>query len=142
MKLFFISFFVLIFFSVGFVESSQGDLPKDHPSLAEVSLQFQLRNSEGVLIAYFEPTLMYIINLAMVHENLDTQDNKTVISIEQNNFEVIQYQEYGTLSGTNQYSSYNMVYKGEHILAMRHDGYLSQPGDYWIASWKIIRPLS
>jgi len=53
--------------------------PSEHPSLPEVSLQLQLRNSEGQLITYIEPTTMYIINIFLIHEFLDTVKNKTII---------------------------------------------------------------
>ena len=52
-----------------------------HSSLIEVSLQIQVRDSEGRLVAYFEPNLMYIQNLAKLHERLDAIENKEKILI-------------------------------------------------------------
>jgi len=134
---------VIVFFSliVGFVNVTQGALPRDHPSLEEVSLQYQLRDSEGMLVAYYEPTLMYINDINLVHEYLDTKENKTTILKEGKNFELIEWKESGYISNVNQYSSYNMNYKKTWVLALRHDGYLSQPGDTYLVSWKVIRPL-
>ena len=134
---------VIVFFSlmVGFFNVTQGALPRDHSSLEEVSLQYQIRDSEGMLIVYYEPTLMYITNINLVHEYLDTKENTTKIFKEGKYFELFEWKESGRFSHTNQYSSYNMWYKGTSVLALRHDGYLSQPGDTYLVSWKVIRPL-
>ena len=130
----------LIIFCFTLVETSYGALPTDHPSLTEVNLQYVLRNSEGQLIGYYEPTLMYIINLDLVHENLDTK-NKTIIERDGKSFEKIQYEERGILRVYAQYSSYDMIYKGSIALAMRHDGYLGEPGDSFNIIWTIVRPV-
>lgn len=87
---------VLVFLVfLGFVEENsyaQRIAPREHPSLPLVSLQLQLRNTDGQLVAYVEPTVMYIRNLAMVHEYLDTIDNKTPITINGKSYELIQFQ--------------------------------------------------
>ena len=54
---------------------------RSHPSLIEVSLQMLVRDSEGHLVAYFEPNLMYILNLPKLHERLDAIENKEKILI-------------------------------------------------------------
>jgi len=130
----------LIIFCFTLVGTSYGALPNDHPSLTEVSLQYEVRNSDGALIIYYEPTLMYIIDLALVHENLDTK-NKTIIERDGMSFEQIQYEEGGILREYAQYSSYDMIYQGKTALAMRHDGYLGEPGDSINAVWTIVRPV-
>ena len=76
MKITLIVFTLLVIFISNFIGTSDGALPRDHPSLAEVSLQYVVRNSDGGLVGYFEPTLMYILDLAMIHENLDSKENK------------------------------------------------------------------
>jgi len=74
-----IQIFLLIFILIlGFnlVNDSYGQqeiAPSEDPSLPEVSLQMELRNSEGQLVTYIEPTTLYIINIYMVHEFLDTK---------------------------------------------------------------------
>jgi len=130
----------LIFFCSIVIENSYSELPRDHPSLTEVSLQYEVRNSEGQLIAYFEPTLMYIIDLPLVHENLDSKENKSIIVRDGMSFEMIQYKELGILSTYGQYSSFDMIYQGKTALAMRHDGYLGEPGDSFNVVWTILRP--
>ena len=73
----------LLVFVVGFalVGESYGQTdvaPQEDPSLPEVSLQLQLRNSDGQLVTYIEPTTMYISNIKWVHEFLDTKENKII----------------------------------------------------------------
>ena len=117
---------------------------RSHPSLIEVSLQIQVRDSEGRLVAYFEPNLMYIINLAKLHERLDEVEDKEKILINGVEHELIEIHQVGYHTGKyrDQIASFNMFYQGESVLAYRHDGYLREPGDIWIADWKIIRTIS
>ncbi len=132
--------FAVIFIS-NFIVTSYAALPRDHPSLKEVSLQYMVRNTDGVLVAYFEPTLMYIIDLALVHEHLDLQENKSIIVRDGQSYELIQYEERGIISEYGQYASYDMRFNGKSVLAMRHDGYLGEPGDSYNVIWTIVRPI-
>jgi hypothetical protein len=139
-----IEIFVL-FFVVGFalIDNSFGQgvvYPQEDPSLLEVSLQLQLRNSDGQLVTYIEPTTMYISNIKMVHEFLDTKENK-IIEKDGEMFEVIQYKQTFQLDDTAQYPTYGMSYKGDFPLLFRHDAYLSAPGDTLDVFWKIVRTI-
>jgi len=142
-----IQIFLLIFvFALGFVlvDNSYGQesaAPNEDPSLPLVSLQLQLRNSEGQLITYIEPTTMLIPNIFMVHEFLDTIENKTIIEKDGQKFELIQYESTARFSTTKQIATYGMVYNGMFPLLFRHDGYLTSPGDTLDVSWKIIRTI-
>jgi len=117
---------------------------RSHPSLIEVSLQIQVRDSEGRLVAYFEPNLMYIQNLAKLHERLDLVENKQNILINGVEHELIKLHQvgYNTDKRRDQIASFNLFYQDESVLAYRHDGYLRDPGDVWITDWKIIRTIS
>jgi len=114
--------------------------PSEHPSLPLVSLQLQLRNSEGQLVTYIEPTTMFIRNITWVHEFLDTKD-KEIIEINGEKFEVIQYEGKASFSNTRQIAGYGMVYKGTHVILFRLDGFIATPGDTLDISWKIIRTI-
>ena len=114
--------------------------PQEDPSLPEVSLQLQLRNSDGQLVTYIEPTTMYISNIKMVHEFLDTKENK-IIEKDGETFEVIQYKQTFRFDDTAQYATYGMWYKGDFPLLFRHDGYLTAPGDTLDVFWKITRTI-
>ena len=114
---------------------------QEDPSLVEVSLKLQLRNSDGQLITYIEPTTMYIRNIGMVHEYLDTKENKKIIEKNGEAFEVIEYEQIFRFSETKQIATLGMVYKDTFVLSFRHDGYLTAPGDTLDASWKIIRTI-
>ena len=137
--------FLLIFvLSITLVDESyaQGQVhPQEDPSLYEVSLQLQLRNSDGQLITYIEPTTMYIANIEMIHEFLDTKENKKIIEKDGETFEVIQYEQIFRFSETKQIATLGMVYKDTFVLTFRHDGYLTASGDTLDASWKITRTI-
>jgi len=114
---------------------------QEDPSLYEVSLQLHLRNSEGQLITYIEPTTMYIRNIKLVHEYLDTKENKKFIEKDGITLESIQYEQIFRFSETKQIATLGMVYKDTFVLSFRHDGYLTAPGDTLDASWKIVRTI-
>lgn len=141
-----IQIFLLVFiFIFGFtlIDNSYGQrdtAQREDPSLPQVSLQLQLRNSEGQLVTYLEPTVMYITNIAMVHEFLDTKDKK-IIEKNGEKFELIQYDSKEFFTTTKQIATYGMVYKETHVLIFRHDGYIATPGDTLDISWKIIRTI-
>jgi len=117
---------------------------RSHPSLIEVSLQLQIRDSEGHLVAYFEPNLLYIINLEKLHERLDGIENKEKILIDGVEHELIKLRQVSSNPAIQrvQIASFNLYNQGEPVLAYRHDGYLKEPSDYWITDWKIIRTIS
>jgi len=132
--------FILGFTLIDNSYGQRGIAPREDPSLPEVSLQLQLRNSEGQLVTYIEPTTMYILNLYLVHEFLDTK-NKTIIEKNGEMFELIQYDQKAFFSKTKQIASYGMVYKDFYVIIFRHDAYLTSPGDTLYVSWKIIRTI-
>jgi len=136
----------LLIFVVGFalVDESYAQTqsaPNEDPSLHEVSLQLQLRNSEGQLITYIDPSTMYVKDIKMVHEFLDTKENKKIIEKDGETFEVIQYEQIFRFSETKQIATLGMVYKDSFILLFRIDGFLTAPGDTLDASWKITRTI-
>jgi len=137
--------FLLIFvISITLVDESYAQrqvYPQEDPSLYEVSLQLQLRNSEGQLITHIEPSTMYIANIKLVHEYLDTKENKKFIEKDGITLEVIQYEQIFRFSETKQIATVGMVYKNTFVLMFRLDGFLTAPGDTLDASWKIIRTI-
>jgi len=139
--LIFLLIFVISITLVGESYAQRESAPQEDPSLYEVSLQLQLRNSEGQLITYIEPTTMYILNLKMVHEFLDTKENKKFIEKDGETLEVIQYEQIFRFSETKQIATLGMWYKNDFILLFRHDGYLTASGDTLDASWKITRTI-
>ena len=118
---------------------AQEPYPQEDPSLYEVTLQLQLRDSEGQLITYIEPTTKYIANINMVHQFLDTKENKIVIEKEGKMFEEIRYEQTFGFSETKQIATVGMWYEGNFVLLFRTDGFLTSPGDTLDAYWKIVR---
>ncbi len=139
--LIFLLIFVISITLVGESYGQKGPAPQEDPSLPEVSIQLHLRNSDGQLVTYIEPTTMYIINLKRVHEFLDTKENTKIIEKDGEMFEVIQYEATNRFYKTAQYATYGMVYKDFFPLLFRHDAYLSAPGDTLDVSWKITRTI-
>ena len=139
--LIFLLIFVISITLVGESYAQRQAAPQEDPSLVEVSLQLQLRNSEGQLITYIEPTTMYISNIKLVHEYLDTKENKKFIEKDGETLELIQYLQPARFSSTKQIATQGMIYKGTFVLLFRHDGYITQPGDTLLASWKILRTI-
>ena len=115
--------------------------PQADPSLYDVSLQLQLRNSEVQLITYIEPTIMFISNIKLVHEYLDGKENKKIIEKDGEKLELIQYEQIFRFSETKQIATLGMVYKDTFVLTFRHDAYLTSPGDTLDAFWKITRTI-
>ena len=144
MKILLVFLFAVIFFVIGEIDESFAEKHiaiQEHPSLPEISLQLQLRNSEGQLVTYLEPTTKYLRNVYLIHQFLDTKENKTTIVKDGETFEVIQYQQKAKFYSTKQIATYGMVYKNIFVLLFRHDGYLTSPGDTLDISWKITRTI-
>ncbi len=139
--LIFLLIFVISITLVGESYAQRQASPQDDPSLYEVSLQLHLRNSEGQLITYIEPTTMYIANIKLVHEYLDTKENKKFIEKDGITLESVQYEQIFRFSETKQIATLGMWYKDTFVLLFRHDGYLTASGDTLDAFWKITRTI-
>ena len=136
MKFLIISLIILFSSSVGFVGVAQGGIINDEPSLAEASIQIQLRDSEGRLVAYYEPTRTWL-DPKLVHEYLDTKENKSTILKDGKNLEVIKWEQSKSYSGNILKIAY-----GDWTLSTYTNGFISEPGDTITESWKVIRPLN
>ena len=135
-------FLLVLVVAFSLVDNSYGQAyPQEDPSLYDVSLQLQLRNSDGQLITYIEPTTMYISNIKLVHEFLDTKENKKIIEKGGEILEVIQYEQIFRFSETRQIATLQMWYKNDSVLSFRLDGFLTAPGDTLDAFWKITRTI-
>jgi len=144
MKIFLVLLVTAIFFVIGEIDESFAEKHsaiQEHPSLPEISLQLQLRNSEGQLVTYLEPTTKYLRNVYLIHQFLDTKENKTIIQKDGKLFEEIQYQQKASFTTKKQIATYGMVHDGIFVLVFRHDGYLTSPGDTLDVSWKIVRTI-
>ena len=122
---------------------AQNVAPREHPSLHEVSLQLVVRNSDGQIVAYVEPTVMYIRNIVGVHEYLDKVPDKSIIIQQGKRMELIQFEGKVKFDKVGQMATYGLLHpingKKEFVLLFRHDAYIAAPGDTLTAHWKIIR---
>ncbi len=139
MKFLIISLIILFSLSVGFVGVTQG-IPWDDPSLLEVSLQVQLRDSEGQLLAYYEPTRSWV-NPPFVHKYLDTKENKEIIEKDGKKYEVFELEQTLTYRG-NQLAYGFVLPQGDRVQVAYVDAFLSEPGDVAFQTWKVVRLLN
>jgi len=136
----------LLIFVLGFalLEDSfgqRGTAPQEDSSLPEVSLQMLLRNSDGKVVTYIEPTTMYITYKKLVHEYLDAKENKKIIQKDGEMFEEIQWESTTKFKKSKQIATYGIWYEDKFVLVFRHDAYVSSPGDTLSLSWKIVRTI-
>ncbi len=113
--------------------------PREDPSLPEIHLQLVLRNSEGQLVSYVETDFVYIRNLYLTHEFLDSVDNKITVIRDGKTYEQIQFQKTGYFTSVGQKTAYQLHYKNIAVLLLMHDAYIASPGDELTISWKIVR---
>ena len=143
MKFLIISLIILLSFSVGFVGVVQGQNLDKYPSLVEVSLQIQLRDSDGLLVAYYEPiNRISALDIALVHEILDTKENKSIISKDGRNLEVIMWEQSESYRGGELETAFGFSKGGDLAVIAYSDGYLTEPGDTSSKFWKLVRPVS
>jgi len=138
MKFLIVSLFILFSLSVGFVGVTQG-IPWDDPSLLEVSLQVQLRDSEGQLLAYYEPTRIWV-DPKVIHEYMDKQENKSIILKDGKKYEVFELEQTLTYRG-NQLATGFVLSQSDRVQNAYSDAFLSEPGDVAFQSWKVVRLL-
>jgi len=137
MKFLIISLFILFFLSVGFVDVTEGIFWKEVSSLVEITAQIQFRDSEGRLVAYYEPT-QHWVDPKLVHEYLDRKENKSIILKDGKNFEVITWEQ---SKSHNRGNELNTAFGGGGISTF-FNGFIPEPGDTSTASWTVVRPLN
>ena len=140
MKFLIISLIILFSLSVGFVGVTHG-IPWDDPSLLELSLQVQLRDSEGQLLAYYEPTRAWV-NPKVIHEYVDTKENKSIILKDGKNLEVFEWEQTITYRGNELATGFAIYKDGKLINTSFSDAFLPEPGDVAFQSWKVVRLLN
>ena len=115
--------------------------PLSDPSIPEITVQIQIRNSDGVLVAYIEPTIFYHSNMFLMHKYLDLQQNKKTVIIDGKSFEQIELEFNYVDRGSGQRASYSLLQDGISFMTTRYNGFIGEPGDLQTISWKIIRTI-
>ncbi len=134
---------IILSFSVGFVGVAHGGiLVKDDPSFVEISLQIQLRDSDGQLVAYYEPTRIWVANSKLTHEYLDIKENKSIISKDGRNLEVITWEQSESYRGGELETAFGFYKDGDLAIVDFSDGFLAEPGDTSSQFWTVVRPVS
>jgi len=133
---------IILSFSVGFVGVTQGAILKDEPSFVEITLQIQLRDSGGQLVAYYEPTRIWVVDSKLTHEYLDTKENKSIISKDGRNLEVIMWEQSESYRGGDYETAFGFYKDGDLAIVDFSDGFLAEPGDTSSQFWTVVRPVS
>ena len=136
MKFLIISFIILFTLSVGFVGVTQGVLWNDDTGIVEITIQIQLRDSEGRLVAYYEPTQTWV-HPEIVDEHLDTKENKSIILKDGKNFEVIKWEISKSYSGNKLKTGYGIA-----GFSAYSNGFIAETGYTTTESWKVVRSLN
>lgn len=113
--------------------------PTSHTSIPEIHMQVSVRNANGDLIAYFEPTLWYIADIDGLHDSLDTKAKKSLLHKGGKQYEKIKFVETFVIYDTRQVTSEPIYYNGREVLMPRHDGIIAEPGYQIDVSWNILR---
>ena len=148
MKILIIFLFLVGFVGTFFLADSHAQVknlaPLTDTSLPEIVLQIEVRNSDGVLVSYIEPSMFYLRNIFLIHDYLDqkSEDKKTIVTINGKKYEEIEWRyKTKTMESWNQQSGYQIGHKGFGIISARLNGSISQEGDVVKAYWKITRPI-
>ena len=145
MKIPIILLIFVMFFGTFFIDDSNAligpSAPREDPSIPEVRLQIQIRNSEGVLVNYIEPSIFYFTNMYLLHQHLNEKEDKTIIIIDGKSYEQIKFEYNFFESSGGQRASYSLWEDGFSVLTSRFNGYLSEPGDTMKATWTITRTI-
>ena len=135
--------FVMVFGTVFYANSNAilgPAAPMSDPSLPQILVQIEIRNSDGVLVNYIEPTVFYITNLYLVHKYLDERESNIII-IDGKNYEQFEL-EFNYVDRTrSQKASISLWQDGHGVLTTRYDGFIGNPGDLQTVTWKITRAI-
>ena len=115
--------------------------PLSDPSIPEITVQIQVRNSDGVLVTYIEPTIFYHSNMYLMHKYLDLQENKKTVIIDGKSYEQIELEFNHVDHNGGQRASYSLWQDGIGFMTVRYNGFIGEPGDLQKISWKIIRAI-
>ena len=145
MKIPIILLIFVMFFGTFFIDDSNAligpSAPREDPSIPEVRLQIVIRNSEGMLVNYIEPSIFYFTNVYLLHQHLNEKEDKTIITIDGKNYEQIKFEYHYIDRADGQRASYSLWEDGFSVLTSRFNGYLSEPGDTMDAIWTITRTI-
>ena len=145
MKILIIIFIFVIGFGAFFYANSNAILgpaaPLSDPSLPEVLVQIQVRNSDGVLVAYIEPTVCYHSNVYLIHKRLNGLEAKTTFMIDGKSYEQFELEMNHVDRYRGQRASYSLWQDGFGVLNCRYDGFIGEVGDLQTVSWRITRTI-
>ncbi len=78
----------------------------------------------------------------LAHEYLDLKENKSIISKDGRNLEVIAWEQSEFYRGGELETAFGFHKDGDLAIVDFFDGFLTEPGDTSYKFWKIVRPVS
>lgn len=133
---------LLFIISLGVGSSYAQSSPDQEVSKYNVYLTLVIRDSNGHLLAYIEPTIKYMYAPKLFINYVNSKP-KSMVDIDGKEFEQIQFSERATFSVTHVMATYLMYMPtGVPLLDTVHDGYPVVPGDTITAYWTILKPAA
>ncbi|MGI0027445.1 MAG: hypothetical protein ACREAD_06345 [Nitrosopumilaceae archaeon] len=111
--------------------------PSSDPSLPQISLILIVRDSNGNLVNYLEPSVIYIRNLSAVHDFINSS-NYTTITKDGQTMKVYVDHRWESFDHKGQYTQYALWYQNDSVLVLNNNGYIGEPGDTLDVYWKIL----
>ena len=108
----------------------------------QVFVQIQIRNSQGQLVAYLEPTVLKYGSADVINHFVDTKPKNLIIK-DGKKFEQIQFEERGIFNRKLVMSQYHLVDISNSsglVLTLKNDGFPVQPNDSYHIWWTILVP--
>lgn len=113
--------------------------PTYDPSLPEINMKVLIRNADGGLVAYFEPTLWYMADVNGIHALLNAKDQKILVHKNGVSYERIKFMNHFVIRDSQQITSEPLYYNGKQVLLPRHDGVILKEGYTIDVYWNILR---
>ena len=114
--------------------------PTSDPSVPEISLQLVIRDSNGNLAEYLEPTFFYIQYLPGLTDFLNNPPTDAKIT-RVGNLETFEFQQWQRMTNTQMIGAHGLWHNEVFVILFIIEGYLAEPGDTVTSSWKITRTI-
>jgi hypothetical protein len=111
--------------------------PSSDPTLPQITLVEIVRDPNGKLVNYLEPSVIFIRDINSIHD-LINNSNYTTITRDGHTLKVYTSNHVDGYDHKGQYTEYNLYYNNDSILILNNNGYIAEPGDSLEIYWKIL----
>lgn len=141
-----IIFSLLFVFAISFTSFSYAQTQTNLDDGLYISVQSELRNSNGQLVSFLESSKFTDIDVAALYNFLDFEasvGNDPIVTIDGKKFQIIQRTTVLTFDSENVIGSTNLSdnLDGQeiHLARFAHDGLPAVPGDTLQSTWTFVR---